>query len=590
MTTADQVETVKEPRAHHKEVVEAKNGHQPVLIRMDSHLDNEHVSLGWRSWMVVFVTCFAIMAQVFVVVAAGSVIAFIIRDLGQPSIAGWIIQGPLLMQSVLSPIVGRLSDVVDRKSLAMFPPLIAFVGAVISAKATSMPMLIGGGILIGITLSTIAIVQAIPSEVLPLKYRALANGFAFLGGAVGGLVGVLGAGGVTNRNESGWRDIFWMQAAFHIATALGIYFFYWPKRRSDFPTMSLKDIVWACDPIGSVLFITSTTLLLLALDWAGGAYPWHDIHVAVPLALGLAFLLAFCMYEWKGRSDGLVAHVFFQGSPNFALSVFAFAVEGWIFYSAVNSVVPQIVLNLGFESSSWRISIRQLAYNVTTLCASIPLTLYATKYKDLKSPLLFTFALFLVASICYATINPSLSKAQIGYNVISGVGQSGPLTLLVALVQFTAPHAFLSTATGLAFSARAIGGAFGSAVLDAIINGKLSSTYAPRVSSAAVGAGLPSSSVEALLTAFSAGLAPDALAAAVPGLTPGVLEAATNASRDVYAQAYRLAWASIVPFVVLAIVAVACLKGVRELMTEHVEATVERGHDGGEGKGVEGDV
>ena len=96
-------------------------------------------------------------------------------------------EGPLLMQSVLSPIVGRLSDVLDRKWLAAIPPLIAFAGAVISAKATSMTMLIGGGILIGVTLSTIAIVQAIPSEVLPLKYRALANGFAFLGGAVGGV-------------------------------------------------------------------------------------------------------------------------------------------------------------------------------------------------------------------------------------------------------------------------------------------------------------------------------------------------------------------------------------------------------------------
>ena len=32
------------------------------------------------------------MAQVFVVVAAGSVIGFIIRDLGDEAIAGWIIQ------------------------------------------------------------------------------------------------------------------------------------------------------------------------------------------------------------------------------------------------------------------------------------------------------------------------------------------------------------------------------------------------------------------------------------------------------------------------------------------------------------------
>jgi hypothetical protein len=52
----------------------------------------EHINLSWRSWLVVFVTCFAIMAQVFVVVAAGSVIAFIIRDLGDAPLAGWIIR------------------------------------------------------------------------------------------------------------------------------------------------------------------------------------------------------------------------------------------------------------------------------------------------------------------------------------------------------------------------------------------------------------------------------------------------------------------------------------------------------------------
>lgn len=44
------------------------------------------------------------MAQVFVVVAAGSVIAFIIRDLGEPSIAGWVIQ---VRQTVLTTIPGQ---------------------------------------------------------------------------------------------------------------------------------------------------------------------------------------------------------------------------------------------------------------------------------------------------------------------------------------------------------------------------------------------------------------------------------------------------------------------------------------------------
>lgn len=109
-------------------------------------------------------------------------------------------------------------------------------------------------------------------------------------------------------------------------------------------------------------------------------------------------------------------------------------------------------------------------------------------------------------------------------------------------------------------------------MLDTIINGKLASTYASGVAEAATAAGLPSSSVPALLQAFSAGTGFDA----VPAIDNLILEAASNASHLLYAAAYRLAWASIIPFVVLALVAIAFMKGVKELMTEHIEATVER--------------
>ena len=147
------------------------------------------------------------------------------------------------------------------------------------------------------------------------------------------------------------------------------------------------------------------------------------------------------------------------------------------------------------------------------------------------------------------------------------------MTLLVACVQFTAPHAFLSTATGLAFSARAIGGAFGSAVLDAIVHGRLNRDYASAVAAAATGAGLPKSSVEALLAALASGNVPSP---DVPGATTAVWAAAVDESQWQYARAYRLAWASVIPFVVLAMVALVFLKGVKELMTDKVEATVER--------------
>lgn len=75
----------------------------------------------------------------------------------------------------------------------------------------------------------------------------------------------------------------------------------------------------------------------------------------------------------------------------------------------------------------------------------------------------------------------------------------------------------------------------------------------------------------ALLEALAAGQ----IGLGVDTATPAVWAAAVEASRWQYAHAYRLAWASVIPFVVLAIVAVALLKGVKDLMTEEVEATVE---------------
>ncbi|KAH8921382.1 MFS general substrate transporter [Atractiella rhizophila] len=546
------------------------------VIREEHHYPVPHaevyedVQLTWRSWLAVLVSCFAIFSQVFVVTSAPSVIAFIVRDLGGANLSGWIIQAPILMQAALSPFTGRLSDLVDRKYLAGIPPLLGVVGAVISAKAENVNWLIGGGILIGATLSTVSIAQAIPSEVLPLKYRALANGMSGWGGTLGGLAGQLGGGALVNNNPSGWRNIYWLQVGFHGATFLGIMLCYWPQRRSDFDHMTIRELIWAVDPIGCLLLIGGSTLCLIALDWTS-TYHWSDPHVVAPLVIGILMLLGFGIYEWKGRTDGLVAHEFFRRNRNFALGVFAFSVEGFIFYSAVAQYIPQITLNLGFENDAWRISVRQLSYLLPFLACSITVAFYSTWRKDLKSPLLVTFTVFLVVAICYSCIQPSWNRAQYALNVLSGIGQAGPLTLLVAVVQFTAPHHYLAGATGLAFSGRAIGGAFGSAILGVVVNARLKD-YGSKVGNAATNAGLPPSSVPALLIAFASGVGFDA----VPGITPAILGAAISQSQQTYANAYRFAWITLIPFIVLAIISVAVLSGVKDLMTNAVEATAER--------------
>lgn len=190
-----------------------------------------------------------------------------------------------------------------------------------------------------------------------------------------------------------------------------------------------------------------------------------------------------------------------------------------------------------------------------------------------------------IAAVCFANIRPNWGTPQVIFTALTGIGCAGPLTLLVACVQFTAPHAFLSTATGLAFSARAIGGAFGTAVIYAIVNSRIASHLPGDVGSAAIAAGLPASSVAALLKSMKGSTATKAKGQGVPGANPEIMKAAWDASHWSYARAYRLGFWSVVPFVALATIAVACMKGVKNLMTERVEATVERESDD-EGKGL----
>lgn len=119
------------------------------------------------------------------------------------------------------------------------------------------------------------------------------------------------------------------------------------------------------------------------------------------------------------------------------------------------------------------------------------------------------------------------------------------------------------------------------------MNSRVASHLSDDVSSAAIAAGLPLSSVPALLTGMKGKSASKFRGAGIPGMNETIINAAWDASHWSYARAYRLGFWSVVPFVALATVAVLCMRGVKNLMTERVEATVERDSDDEEKKQIE---
>ena len=129
-----------------------------------------------------------------------------------------IISGFLLGYIAVLPLIGRLSDLLDRRRILLGCLLVFAVGSAVTALAVEMPVLVTGRVLQGIgggglVPATLALV----ADLWPPHRRGTPLGVV---GAVQELGSVLGPVlGAVVLAWSGWRAIFWL----NVAAALVLY-------------------------------------------------------------------------------------------------------------------------------------------------------------------------------------------------------------------------------------------------------------------------------------------------------------------------------------------------------------------------------
>lgn len=134
------------------------------------------------------------------------------------------------------------------------------------------------------------------------------------------------------------------------------------------------------DFIGSFLLLAGLLPLLMGLSWANNPYPVTSLYVIVPIAIGCVSFILFGLYEWKGRTDGLVHHELFSQSRNFAICLVLIFVEGLIFF-AFTIWLPQET-TLVYEHDSFTVGVRYAAYFGSTVFMSGIAGWLATKFKN----------------------------------------------------------------------------------------------------------------------------------------------------------------------------------------------------------------
>lgn len=200
----------------------------------------------------------------------------------------------------------------------------------------------------------------------------------------------------------------------------------------------------------------------------------------------------------------------------------------------------------------------------------------STKFKTIKIPLLVGFVISTAGTVGFATIQPSQSINSLAFAAISGIGFGAPVVLLIAGVQLSIPHEFIATATAVATSMRALSATMFTAIYSAVVNERLPGYLSSYVAEAALGAGLPPSSLPTFIQALAGG---DTTAlTTIPGVSLMIIDAGVAAMKQAYADGIRIVFIIASAFGAVACVSVCFIGDLKEEMNYRVDAPVEDLH------------
>ncbi|KAJ5407995.1 hypothetical protein N7509_001878 [Penicillium cosmopolitanum] len=573
------------------EVEYAANAPDPTTKQSENlvYVDDEEPKLHMSTYVALAAMFLLNLVQVFGLMGPPAALSFIEADLKNTAAGTWVPNSLSLVQAVLAPLISSASDTFQaRKELLVGPAVIAFVGAAIAPGSASIYRLIGAQILIGFGFATVPLAYCVPSEILPRKWRPMAQAGMNVAAALGACSAPLIIGAFTKANShTGWRNFYWLQMGLWGLTAICLFFGYKPpKRHTDFDHLSLTQKIARLDLPGFMLLTAGITLLLTGLNLGGGLYAWASAPVLSTIIIGILCLFSFGIYEWKATTTGILHHELFRGGKTggrtFALSVGLIFIEGILLFS-YTIFYPALTTEL-FTKDAFLLAAREQPFWIAGGIGTVIYGYVSTRFRSIRAPLFIGFLLLTAGVVGLATIQPKDEISVLAFSGLAGLGFGSPLILLIAAVQLSTPHHLIATATAATTCSRAIAATVFTAIFSAAFNARAQKFIPDYVSQAVLDAGLPSTSVGDFVKAIAAG--DESALSSVAGVDIGILSAGTNAAKQAFADSLRVVYIIAAPFGLLACICCFFLGDLRLAMNYAVDAPLEalhpRYHVGGE--------
>ncbi|WP_159700089.1 MFS transporter [Arthrobacter sp. 18067] len=390
------------------------------------------------------------------------------KDLGvATSDASWVLTAYLLSASVLTPILGRLGDMVGKRKVLIVVLSLLLVGAVLAAIAPNLTVLIIGRVLQGAAGAVMPLSIGIVRDELPKERVSVTIGLLSAIFGIGAGVGIVAAGPIVEALS--WHWLFWLPAGLVLIALLGAIF--------GMPESPVKT-PGKLDLLGTGILSVGLVAVLLAIS-EGQTWGWGDGKTISLLIGGGIALIVFVFVELR-VAEPLIDVRLFRNRGVWTAHIVALAFGFAMFGTFV--LVPTIlqlptVLGYGFGKTVSEAGIYLLPTVVAMVISGVIAGALIRKVGP-KIPMILG-----AVAVTIAFVIPALGHGEEWQIVVSGILTGIGIGMALAATSNAIVESVPATQTGEAISAntvlRTIGSSIGTAVIAALISSNITPQGAP---------------------------------------------------------------------------------------------------------------